>query len=244
MGTATLLSHVQTVCQELGFALPTGVIAATDAQTLQMLALANREGKEASVLVTKNGCWQALRKSFTITLIASTPNYALPADLNFAMVKTAWDVNFKWQLLGPLSPQEWDVLVYGISPVGPRRRYRIINGQFSVNPTPSAADAGNQLAFEYVTNKWCQSNAAVGQTAFAADTDTYLLDDDMMQLGIKWRFLRAKGLDYMEEKEAWERQRDLAISGDGFSRDLPINSTASGVHLLGEANVPDTGFGS
>lgn len=245
MGTATLLQHIQTVCQELALPVPTSVINSTDAQVVQLLALSNREGKEAAAMSGPNFGWQALRKLDTITMVTSTSTYSLPTDLQFAIPGTFWDVSRKWQLLGPLSPAEWDVLQYGISPAGPRRRFRIYAGSFQISPTPTSSDNGLTLVHEYYRNTWCQSAAAAAQTVWTADTDTYLLDDDSMQLGIKWRFLRAKGLDYTDEYSQWEAAINRALSRTAFARYLPINAIApASTQLISDANVPDTGFGS
>jgi hypothetical protein len=245
MGTATLLSHIQTVCNELALPSPTSVIGSTDSQVIQLLALANREGKEAAAMSGKDFGWQALRKLDTITMVTGTAAYSLPSDLQFAIPGTFWDVTNKWQLLGPLSPAEWDVLQYGISPAGPRRRFRIYGGKIQISPTPTASDNGNTLVHEYYSNTWCQSAALAAQSVWTADTDTYLLDDDAMQLGIKWRFLRAKGLDYSDEYEQWDTAINRALSRTSMSRYLPINSISpAATQLISDANVPDTGFGS
>ena len=245
MGTATLLQNINAVVDELGLPSVTSVIGSRDTQVRQLLAFANREGAVTSTFSfgAKMG-WQAMVKTATITLVDGQADYNLPTDVVTPVTMTFWDVNYRWQLLGPLSPQEWDVLVYGISPAGPRRRFRIKNNQMSINPTPGSADAGNTLVFEYYSNAWCQSAAGVGQTKFAADTDTYVLDDDSLVLGIKWRFLRAKGLDYTEEKALWADMLLRAMARDGADRYLPTNAQArQDTQLLSENNVPDTGFG-
>lgn len=167
--------------------------------------------------------------------------YALPSDIDHLVPQAVWDRSFRWQLLGPLSPQEWQVLKSGISPTGPRRRYRIMAGSFVVDPVPSDQST---IAFEYYSVNWCQSVAQVGQRAWTRDTDTYLLDDDTMVLGIIWRLRRAKGLDYETEKKEWQDLVDVVLSRQAGARSLPLNATSSGNNLLNDSNVPDTGFGS
>ena len=245
MGTATLLQHITAVCNELALPIPNSVIGTTDDQIRQLLALSNREGKTASQFsFGANMGWQALVKTATITLVNGTSAYALPSDIDHAITSTFWDVNHKWQMLGPLSPQEYDVLVYGISPTGPRRRFRVSGNMVNINPTPGAGDVGNTVAYEYYSNGWCVSGAS-NFTSWQTDSDTYALDDDTMQLGIKWRFLRAKGLDYTEEKAQWMSQMMQAMAKDGFDRYLPTNAQArQDQQLLSEQNVPDTGYGA
>ena len=170
--------------------------------------------------------------------------YDFPSDWQFFLSQTQWDRNFRWQLLGPLDAQEWQVLKSGISPTGPRRRFRIMGGKFYIDPVPSAQENGYTLVTEYITNTWCTSSGGTLQTEWAADTDTYLLDEDSFILGVKWRWKAAKGLPYAEERAAYEAQAMRAGSRAGGARALPLNASASGLRLLNNQNVPDSGFGS
>lgn len=170
--------------------------------------------------------------------------YPLPTDIDHQMTQTYWDRTFRWQLLGPLSPQERQVLLSGISPTGPRRRFWIINNQLVINPVPSSAATE---VFEYYSNAWTQTtllNTAAVNSRFQNDTDFFILDDNVMELGLKWRFRKAKGLSYDAEQDDYDNAVEVAISADGGGRNLPLNSSASGIRLLNEQNVPDTGFGS
>lgn len=323
-GKMTLLQIIQQVYNELslGVTPPQSVIANNDQQITQLLALANREGRNFynAGFGTDSG-WQALRREFQISIAAVSgltgtftpgsnvitnvsPNpltagvttamqaydtnampvetmvtaitantitisnnstatsvlnnesffcgqatYPLPSDFNYFMSQTFWDRAFRWQLLGPIDAQEWQVLKSGISPTGPRRRFRIYNNTFNIDPVPgfSSSDNGSIEVAEYYTNGWCQSTGGINgniQTVWTADTDNYCLDDDAMILGIKWRYLRAKRLSYDEEKRDYDLLAERLMARDGGSRSLPLNASASGIRLLNSQNVPDTGFGS
>lgn len=243
MAKKTLLQMVQNACLEIGLKAPSSVIGNQDAQVKQLLALANREGQESHRSGYRSGGWQALRKEWTFNLVPFTEAYSLPSDYDFMIPQTAWDRSFRWQLLGPLSAQEWQVLQSGISPVGPRLRFRIIGNAVHFQPVPGATQT-DAIVFEYISNAWCQSAAAVAQTAWTADTDTFVLDDDLMELGLKWRMLRAKGLDYSEERQAYDRRMDQLVARDSGNRTLPLNAEAGETRLINQANVPDTGYGS
>jgi hypothetical protein len=237
---ASLLQLVQQACSELGLAAPSTVIGNPDTQVAQILALAKREGQETMARGVATGGWQLLRKEYVFNLTAGQDTYPLPADIDHLCPQTFWDRSFRWQLLGPLSPQEWQVLKSGISPTGPRRRFRIFGGAFVVDPVPSDT---NQLVLEYFSANWCQSSTGTGQRTWSKDTDTYLLDDDSMVLGIIWRFRRARGLDYDTEKKDWQDCVDRVLARQAGSRTLSLNTTDSGIQMLNHSNVPDTGYG-
>lgn len=305
-----LLDLVQSACSEINIPVPTQLFGSTDEQVIQLLALANREGKEFSQRANRAGGWQELHKEYTfltvcipattgnttlnspiITNIPSTAGivagtwavfgngipfaayvvsvdsgtqvtlnlpatitgtgvaltfgqnaYAMPADFNYFITQTFWDGNFRWQLLGPLEAQEKNVLKYGISPVGPRRRFWIRNNLMYINPTPT--DNGTVIAYDYFSNGWCASAGGTAQTKFGADTDNYVLDNDCLVLGMKWRYLHAKGLEYGEDKQIYENACERVMARNGGERDLPLNARSTEINLLSNANVPDTGFGA
>lgn len=173
-------------------------------------------------------------------------SYAMPSDFGYFIPQTSWDRSFRWQLLGPLEAQEWQVLKSGISPTGPRRRFRIMGNQIFIDPPPAESE---ELVIEYYSNSWCVTSPAASLTAtqnysWQTDGDYYLLDPDAFIMGIKWRFKAAKGLDYQQEKSDYSARCERLMARNGGNRDLPLNAQASGMRLLNQNNVPDTGFGS
>ena len=63
------------------------------------------------------------------------------------------------------------------------------------------------------------------------------MDEDLMSLGIEWRYLRAKGFDYSEEFNTYERQVQEDILHD---RDHPtINLETTRVGGLGHLHVQE-----
>jgi len=178
----------------------------------------------------------------------ATENYPLPADLAYLIVQTEWDRNFRWQLLGPLDAQEWQVIKSGISPVGPRMRFRIMQGQFYINPVGSSSSLFiDTIAYEYVSSFWTALTATptVGASnTWQNDTDVALISEDLMILSLKWRFLKAKGLDWEKEESDFKEKFDRVAGRAASARNLPLNARASGIRLLNSQNVPDTGFGS
>lgn len=168
--------------------------------------------------------------------------YSFPNDFAYFIQKTMWDRSYRWQLMGPLTPQEWQVIKSGISPTGPRRRFRVVGNRFLIDPVPN--DSITLEAFEYYSNAWCQSSSGTARSTWGADGDYYSLDDDCFILGLKWRILAAKKLDYEQEYDTYMKACERAISRNGGNRDLPMNAVESGQRLLSMNQVPDTGYGA
>lgn len=173
--------------------------------------------------------------------------YTLPSDIQMFISATQWDRNFRWQMLGPISAQEWQTIVSGICPVGPRLRFRIMPGsngdmQMWIQPPPGAQQT-DTIAYEYTSTNWCTSSTGTTQPRWAADTDLYRWPEQTQVLGVKWRFLRAKGLDYTEELRTYQNAVQRQIARSGGNKTLALNSRQYNQHLLGWSNVPSTGFG-
>ncbi len=123
--------------------------------------------------------------------------YPGPTDYDFQINRTSWDRTNRWELLGPDSPQidEWHRS--GIVTTGPRRHFRWVGdlsaGNYRLWPPPQTVDTPFQIAWEYLSNYWCKSATGTGKTSMTVDTDVPNLDAQAIILGVKWRFLQAKG---------------------------------------------------
>lgn len=180
--------------------------------------------------------------------------YPVPSDLSYFIPDTGWDRNFRWQLLGPVNAQEWQVLKSGISPVGPRIRYRLMQGMIYLNPAPYTIGQGNPISdlieMEYVSRFWAAPAGTVApsqptQSAFALDTDISMaFPEDLIVLSLKYRILKAKGMAYLDEAEEFTDALDQIAGRQTMPRNLPLNARSTGLRLLNSQNVPDTGFGT
>lgn len=239
----------------------------TVANSTDIINMSSVVGISAGYGVAGAGIYQSAQvqsvlspSSIRMTAVASSSNtqasynfgqilYPLPGDIRSFINATYWDRNFRWPMLGPLSPVEWEVIVSGISPVGPRIRFRVVANQMEIQPLPGPAQT-DQIAYEYVSNAFCTNAAGTPRTAaggvcrFAADSDLYRWPENVLRLGVKWRFLRAKGFDFSEELKQYNDARDFQLSVSGGSRSLRMNAVASGLHFLNYSNIPDTGYGS
>lgn len=232
--------------QVSGSAIITGMSSTTNLLA-GMIAVGNNVPVGSAIVSVDSGTQVTLDTACSASATGTsmtfgTESYALPSDFEYFITKTFWDKTYRWQLLGPLEAQEKDVIKYGISPVGPRRRFWIRNNKMYLNPIPT--NITDQIAYDYYSKSWCQSSGGAAQSAWAADTDTYLLDEDSFILGLKYRFLRAKGLDYGQEYDDYTRCANTQMARDGGGRDLPLNAQSQGLNLLGPANIPDVGFGA
>jgi hypothetical protein len=60
----------------------------------------------------------------------------------------------------------------------------------------------------------------VAQSAWASDTDTGIINEELMTLGLCWRFKAGQGFDYAEEFRSYEMAVAQDIARDGGKRTL------------------------
>ena len=218
---SSLLDLVNEVCLEVGLPTTTLVVSSTDTQVKQLLALANREGREQ---VAAPNQWPQLQKVQTVTLVNGQASYDFPSDFNAYISETIWNPSMRWTVAGPMSPQDWEFLKSGLINSQPWMRFRIWQGKIFFDPTPTSVNDGQTVTIEYQSNSYCNSAAGVAQSKWAADTDTFALPEDVLVLGLKWRWLAAKRLDYGEEKKAWADACDKELARAYSNRTVPLNN--------------------
>lgn len=192
----------------------------------------------------------------TLTLPATTTgagsftfgqsDYTLPPDFRYAVDNTFWDRTRYWQMRGPMSPQQWQLYkssVIGKASIQRRYRFRQIAGNQVLSIDPVPFDNGSQLVFEYVSTGFCK-NASTGvyQTAWLANTDLGVVDEDLIELGVKWRILRRGGFSYSEELDEYTRELDKGTAHDGGAKVLDMTPNEN-LTLIGPWNLPETNFG-
>ena len=245
----TLLTICVNVARETGFPEPSSVVGSADLIAVQLLAHAQREGKRLIEKADDNGGWSVLQREHTITTADGTAAYALPAGYDRYQSDVAWDrTNFR-RLRGSMSPQQWQVSKSGLAAslsIDKAFRVKWDTGQSPearmvfIDPPPSAVET---LVIEFLADLWCEKTDGTGQNAWAADTDVGRLDEELMELGVMWRFLKSKGLSYLEEKAEYENALDVAIARDTPARSITMGEVGVFDDPLLGANMPDSGFG-
>ena len=216
----TLLSICQNVADFTGFERPTSVISNTDPIARQLLALAQREGKQ----LMRVSDWAILKKEHTFSTSSGTAAYALPSDFDRLVLETSYNRSDNDILTGPISSSEYQLVNHGMATTGTTEKFRLKAAsnalKFELDPTPSSTQT---IGFEYVSTQFCQSSGGSGQAVWTADTDTGILDETNMEMGITWRFQAAHGLDYAESYRQYQLEVRQAIARNGSAPILQLD---------------------
>jgi hypothetical protein len=235
----SLLTLIQKVSLRVGVPKPSSAVGSNIAAVYQMIELANEEGEE----LAKQYQWQALTQEATFSTVATESQGSIltiaGADFNYIVNNTIWNRTLRRPVFGPLSTQQWQQLK-AQNFVGPWNQYRLRGNNVLFIPIPAATQT---CAFEWFSKNWCQSAGSTGQTAWAADTDIGILDEDLMRLGLMWRWKAAKGLDYAQDFDNYKLAVSAASSRDGSKPTLSLSGDPTGfqpgiIVPTGSWNVP------
>ncbi len=209
----SLLTIIKNAADEIGVNRPVTVISNNDPEVTQLLRFANKVGTRL-MKIPKSG-WQAIRKEQTFTALGAEEQTAiLPSDFDRFIPETFWDRSNDRLISGPIGAVEWQGFK---ARVNTRKKFIYRGDSVFVSP---AFGGGESLAFEYVSKNWCQSSGSVGQTVWAADDDTGIIDEELMTLGIVFEFLQGQGLPSASAAVAFEEYFNQLLAND--QPDTPI----------------------
>lgn len=215
------------------------VVAGTGVQTATRIASVD---SATQVTLTQT----ASASGTGVALVFTRDTFDIPDDFDRYIDQTQWDRTFQWQLLGPTSPQFDQWQRSGVVSTGPRRRWRNVGAkptQFRVFPPPSASsDYPSTLVWEYISNLWVTKVDTTRAATMTANTDEPVFPDGLLLLGLKWRFLQSKGMDYGAFFTEWQDFLDRERARDGGQRVLSLTKR-SGSALV-RPSVPDGNFPS
>lgn len=194
------------------------VVGSSDPQITNMLFLAEQEGQELAArypwqVLTREKTFQSVVDQLQGTIGETDSIILTPADnYDYIMNDTMWFVDSRIPILGPNTSETWQARqTMGVT--GPYPRYRIRGNEVLFLPSPTLVE---DVTFEFYTKNWIhQDTGDVFKDVFTDDTDTVLLDSRLVTLGCLWRWKAARGLDYAQDFDTYERAVADKTARDG-----------------------------
>lgn len=204
----TLLSVCQDAADLLTIPRPDAVLASSDQQVMQLLALLKKVGTDAR----DRHDWNSLTTAYTFTCGASNAQSGEPPT-DFARMSDGmemWNDTNNQIIRGPLAAREWtDMLAWGLTTIP--QYWRLIGGVLNIY-SPSSGDT---IRYEYISKYWIvKASDSTTTDTFASDADTFKLPEQLLTDGLVWRWKQAKGLDYAEDLQTYNQTFADAIKAD------------------------------
>ena len=204
----SLLSLIKDIAVRCGWDhSPTSVIGNTSTDALniqQLIAFAQDAGRDCM----ERANWTGLDRAATLTGDGTTTLFTLPADWarfnpgdkapNSPLISSKYPLT---PLFGPINAEELNALkALPASTVRPV--WRMIGTSLELWP---ALSAGEIVTFNYFSSFWILAvDGVTRRKRWVADTDSSLIDEDLLMKGTVWRWLASKGLDYAEPFRMYE----------------------------------------
>ncbi len=193
----TLLTVCQNAAQLLTIPAPDVVLASTDQQVTQLLALLKQTANRAR----RAHDWSNLITPYTFTCGASNAQSGQPPT-DFDHMSDGmemWNDTQDQVIFGPLSAREWvDMITLDLTTIP--QYWRIIGGVLNIY----APRSGETIRYEYVSKNWItRASDSSSVSEFEADDDTFRIPEQVLIDGLVWRWKQAKGLDYAEDVQTY-----------------------------------------
>lgn len=211
----TILSVAQSACRVIGINEPDVLVGSTDRQYIELLMIA----QEMAERIARGHEWQKLSRIHTLTGDGTTEDFSLPSDFDRMLVKSqVWSSVLEC----PLSPitdldqwlgldvQSFDFIV---------NAWTIYGGLMRIKPALTNAATAK---FFYQSNLIVAPSSGDNKTTFTADADTFRLDEQLLKLGVIWRWKEAKGQAYAEWMQDYEELKERLVARDKGSRMIRI----------------------
>jgi len=235
----SLLTICQNASDECMFNAPTSIISNTDPIAIQLLRLANREGKT----LANDFAWQALTKEGTITLVTADQDYSLAADFNYIIPDTTWNRDNKRRAMH-ITSEYWQYVKAWSTISGLNLRVRIRNSELEIEQDITASENNEILAYDYVSKYWAVSlgTGSADQAEWLDDTDTSILDEELITQGVVWRFKKSKSLpDWQQDRSDYENLKYKMKSRDKGAPTINLGGDSRNLRL--GVNIDDQDYG-
>lgn len=180
--------------------------------------------RDATAIVKEAHDWQKLIKTYSFNTVVSQAAYSLPTDIEDTKIipNTFWNATTRFQLEGPLSYGDWQLLKNWplISTI--IQNFIILNNQVNIYPAPTAV---NSLNYLYISKNVIRANDDSEQADWLADTDYSVLNEYAIELQASWIYLKQLGRPYDEEKLKADNYLENLINQDGTRKVIGVNMT-------------------
>jgi hypothetical protein len=236
----TLIAMCERVLAEVGWPVPSAIATNTDATAKQILAIANTELR----MLSQGYEWPHLEVDYQFNTVAAQAQYPWPDDFRKLSFGSVFDASQYYGVRGSMNIERWQKYKNGLLGSLSHQKFRqtYVAGVPTMELTPTPTDVRSMVAL-YVTKEYARDAGGTSKEMYTADTDVSKVPEELVELGVKWRFRRAKGLDFSVELAEYNSQVKQQYAGYKALGDIPVGGGSYDDGLT-SGYVPDNGFGA
>ena len=214
------------VLEQSGFLSRNSYTGSADPDDKQMVAMANRAAYE----IMNYWTWPELRTTGHIAISDSTQiRYVLPSDFQALVPDSAWETDGERRVEWPVPDGRWFMYKFTNWSDGGTIRMRKYGNELEIHDP----DSTTGFQFEYVSKWSIVSSAGERKEFFTEDTDEFLLDDQVLILGIQAHWMQTKMMPQYKEHFANYRSKLNEAIARSFG-----TKTIGGVGGIGGRGAP------
>lgn len=235
----SLLNIATSVADAVGLPRPSAIASSTDQLARQMFALANEVLEDLHYLD-----WPILEIPYSFNTVIGQESYNLPTDWERSINDTAYIASQYYNMRGSLTSNDWQRNKNALPSQIGRYKYKIYGNPLKIyiHPVPMTVET---IVLEYITSNKAQNTVGTFIPQFAADTDTPIVPESLVRKGLKWKIKHAKGMEYGEDFNDYERSKQTL-----FAQQLDIGAIPVALRRMIDipevpnGYIPEFGFGA
>ncbi len=217
------------VLSQSGFLEKDSYVGSSDPDDKQMVSIGNRVVDE----IKRIWVWGELRSDFQINVQEGVTRYTLPADFEAIVPDSAWELDGNRQVEYPVPDRRWFIYKFTNWSDGGTIRVRKYGNELEIHDP----DSTTGFQFEYISKWAIVSSEGERKEFFTADTDEFLLDDQLLVLGIQAHWMQTKLMpQYKEHFANYRSKLNEAIGRSSGTR--TIGGTGRGLDGRGAPYYP------
>jgi hypothetical protein len=236
----SLLTICKSVLAETGWPVLGTIASNSDGTAQQIMAIANTELRALS----EQFSWPHLQVEYPFATVAGQRVYLWPADFRVLLPQSVFNASEYYELKGSTGQQFWELLKYGKLDALNRARFRVTYplGLPGIEMTPAPSGV-QQLIAVYDSNQYVRSETGVSAPVYMSDNDVAKIPERYVELGVKWRFRRAKGLDFSAELAEYNATVQTQFAKYTSQGEIQIGGRRP-MYDAPHGYIRDTGFGA
>ena len=156
-----------------------------------MITIANRAAYE----IMNYWKWPELRTTGHVDLQSGQTRYVLPTDFQDLVPDSAWEADGERRVEWPVPDGRWFMYKFTSWSDGGTMRVRRYGNEIEIHDPVT----GEAFDYEYISKWPIQAADTTRKELFTLDTDTFLLDDQVLILGIQAHWQQAKLMPSYQE---------------------------------------------